>query len=182
MWIATITYNEGDCYSFICKNWQELLEYNAKDLENEFNLPNTEIEEDEWYYVGEDNFKLYLQAASAYSISQASEYFVEKILQNKYTAKVEKIVSTTPEEHIESVHKFTLISKEDLLSNSKKRELVNGRFLLYKVLYEYYTKNVLEISRIMGKAQHGSILNGLKQMEDIPELKNLYNQYIRWKY
>ena len=71
------------------------------------------------------------------------------------------------------------VTKKELLSNTRKREITDCKALLYKLTYDYFTNNVSEIARLCNKKSHATIINGIRQVNGIKELTDKYNEIIK---
>jgi hypothetical protein len=75
----------------------------------------------------------------------------------------------------ELIWRYLKVSKEALINLKRgKRDITDAKCILYKLLYIYYIPNNSEIGRIL-KKDPSTILLGIKQVNNIKELKEKYN-------
>lgn len=73
MYIGFISYNSGEHYSWICKDWKEMYEYCKSDIQVDipYEAPNN---------IADINFFTYIENTNSWiSISKASEYSLNQI-------------------------------------------------------------------------------------------------------
>jgi len=87
---------------------------------------------------------------------------------HKYITDLRKI--------LENVSDKTGISVEDLKSKWRKREVVDARFLYYRLAKECTKESLMRIGEYINR-DHATVMSGLKQVYDTKELIEQYNRY-----
>ena len=77
------------------------------------------------------------------------------------------------------IWKYFKVNREALINLKRgKRNITDAKCVLYKLLHDYYVTNNSEIGRILRKTP-STILLGIKQVDNIKELKEKYNLIIK---
>ena len=66
---------------------------------------------------------------------------------------------------IDKVCKICLVSKHDIFSKSRTRDVVRARSILYNLLHESYDVSISSMSRVFNQ-DHTTIIHSLKNKED----------------
>ena len=77
MYLGFISYNSGDHYQWICKDWKEMYEYCKSDI-------GIKIPKKEPKYIESQNFFKFLKDSGSWiSIQKASDYSLEQVKEFK---------------------------------------------------------------------------------------------------
>ena len=80
------------------------------------------------------------------------------------------------EEVVKDCARVCGLTVAQVMSKSRKAEFVEARWLAYAILYPM-GYGLISIGRIFNR-DHGTVLNGLKKMQDMKETKETKNRHI----
>ena len=102
----------------------------------------------------------------------------KKIIYVKLGEKNPQEYDITPEDILEEVSSKTKISIDDLRSKTRKREVVDARYMYYRRCREYFKQkcSYREIGEEVNR-DHASVIWGIRATEEIIEVKRKYDSY-----
>ena len=117
-------------------------------------------QEERLYEVGFSEGFLY-----AADLLQKNQPIVDSNLKRKIGVKYKSANMETVNKVIDKVCKICLVSKHDIFSKSRTRDVVRARSILYNLLHESYDVSISSMSRVFNQ-DHTTIIHSLKNKED----------------
>jgi|TARA_B100000035_G_scaffold195299_1_gene166731 chromosomal replication initiation ATPase DnaA len=117
-------------------------------------------QEERLYEVGFSEGFLY-----AADLLQKNQPIVDSNLKRKIGVKYKSANMETVNKVIDKVCKICLVSKHDIFSKSRTRDVVRARSILYNLLHESYDVSISSMSRVFNQ-DHTTIIHSLRNKED----------------
>ena len=117
-------------------------------------------QEERLYEVGFSEGFLY-----AADLLQKNQPIVDSNLKRKIGVKYKSANMETVNKVIDKVCKICLVSKHDIFSKSRARDVVRARSILYNLLHESYDVSISSMSRVFNQ-DHTTIIHSLRNKED----------------
>lgn len=117
-------------------------------------------QEERLYEVGFSEGFLY-----AADLLQKNQPIVDSNLKRKIGVQYKSANMETVNKVIDRVCKICLVSKHDIFSKGRTRDVVRARSILYNLLHESYNISISSMSRVFNQ-DHTTIIHSLRNKED----------------
>ena len=117
-------------------------------------------QEERLYEVGFSEGFLY-----AADLLQKNQPIVDSNLKRTVGIKFKTANMETVNQVVDKVCKICLVSKHDIFSKGRTRDVVRARSILYNLLHESYNVSISSMSRVFNQ-DHTTIIHSLKNKED----------------